>query len=204
MSPANSPFKKIDRARDRELKRDAVIAAGAAAFSERGYHNTSLDDIAARLNVSKPTVYYYVKNKEQILSEIFRVGLERLDVALSEAHADSRTAVETLGDLVRRYVELMATDYGRCIVRVSDNELSPEVGAEFRAIKRATHRRMQALIEQGVAEGSLSAPDPKLTAFALAGALNWVAIWYEPSRGVKPEDIVKAFGHLFGEGLKPR
>jgi AcrR family transcriptional regulator len=204
MSAADSPFKKVDRARDRELKREAVIAAGAAAFSERGFHNTSLDDIAARLNVSKPTVYYYVKNKEEILSEILRIGLERLEIAIEEANTAPRTAEEKLADLVRRYVELMSTDYGRCIVRVSDNELSPGVAAELRAIKRATHDRMRALLEQGQAEGSLSLPNSNLAAFALAGALNWVAMWYEPGRGLPPGEIAEVYAQIFSQGLRPR
>src|SRR5262249_61428077 len=56
-----------ERLRDRELKRDAVIRAAAREFNRKGYHNTSLDDIAARLQVTKPTVYYYVTSKEQLL-----------------------------------------------------------------------------------------------------------------------------------------
>src|SRR6516165_10289619 len=55
------------RARDRGVKREAVIRAAARAFNARGYHNTAIDDIAAALNVTKPTVYYYVANKEQLL-----------------------------------------------------------------------------------------------------------------------------------------
>ena len=74
-----------DRERRRELKRDAVILAAARAFRERGYHNTSLDDIAALLHVTKPTLYYYVSNKEQMLFECFREGLGRVASACGEA-----------------------------------------------------------------------------------------------------------------------
>ena len=62
--------------RDRGLKREAVIHAAARAFNERGYHNTSLDDIAAALEVTKPTIYYYVENKEQLLFACFCAGLD--------------------------------------------------------------------------------------------------------------------------------
>src|SRR5262245_24668651 len=54
-------------AHDRALKRDAVILAAARAFRARGYHNTSLDDLAASLKVTKPTLYLYVRNKEAML-----------------------------------------------------------------------------------------------------------------------------------------
>ena len=64
------------RLRDHSVKRDAVVRAAARAFNERGFHNTSLDDIAAALEVTKPTIYYYVPNKEQLLFECFVAGLE--------------------------------------------------------------------------------------------------------------------------------
>src|SRR2546421_13074244 len=63
-----------ERLRDREVKREAVIRAAAQAFNRKGYHNTSLDDIAAALEVTKPTVYYYVTSKEQLLFQCFVAG----------------------------------------------------------------------------------------------------------------------------------
>jgi AcrR family transcriptional regulator len=67
-----------------------VICAAAKAFNARGYHNTSLDDVAAALGVTKPTVYYYVANKEQLLFECFRAGLEPIQAAIRRTEA--RTA----------------------------------------------------------------------------------------------------------------
>ena len=69
------------RPRDHDVKRDAVIRAAARAFNAHGYHHTSLDDIAADLGVTKPTVYYYVENKEQLLFECFLAGLHPIRAA---------------------------------------------------------------------------------------------------------------------------
>jgi AcrR family transcriptional regulator len=63
------------REQQREAKRNAVLSTAAQMFNERGFHATSLDDIAARLQVSKPTLYYYVKNKDEILLECVKQGL---------------------------------------------------------------------------------------------------------------------------------
>jgi AcrR family transcriptional regulator len=80
-----SPWSTADqRAVERARKRDAVILAAARAFKQRGYHNTSLDDIAAILHVTKPTIYHYVENKEQILFECFRTGLDQIRSAFGE------------------------------------------------------------------------------------------------------------------------
>jgi len=76
-SAAASPWAAApDREQQREAKRQAVLQAAAELFNERGFHATSLDDIAARLNVSKPTLYYYVKNKDEILLQCVSKGLE--------------------------------------------------------------------------------------------------------------------------------
>ena len=93
-SPSTSIRPPLDPARawqgrrrrdDHAVKREAVIRAAARAFDERGYHNTSLDDIAAALGVTKPTIYYYVPNKEALLFECFRAGLEPIRAALQRA-----------------------------------------------------------------------------------------------------------------------
>src|SRR5437764_15104202 len=81
-APGASPWRASrERRRDRELKREAVIRAAAREFNRKGYHNTSLDDIAARLEVTKPTVYYYVTSKEQLLLQCFVAGAEQIRAA---------------------------------------------------------------------------------------------------------------------------
>jgi AcrR family transcriptional regulator len=61
-----SPWER-DRVAEREAKREAVLHAAAQAFAEAGFFQTSLDDIAVRLGITKPTLYYYAKNKEDLL-----------------------------------------------------------------------------------------------------------------------------------------
>ena len=80
---------------DRERKREAVILTAARAFRERGYHNTSLDDIASELNVTKPTVYHYVENKEQLLFECFRAGLKQIMEGFEEIRGSQRQRART-------------------------------------------------------------------------------------------------------------
>src|ERR1700742_4541028 len=81
-----------ERQHDREVKREAVIRAAAHAFNHKGYHNTSLDDIAAALDVTKPTVYYYVTSKEQLLFECFVAGVEQIRAAFREVKESQMSA----------------------------------------------------------------------------------------------------------------
>jgi AcrR family transcriptional regulator len=192
------------RPRDHDLKRDAVVRAAAKAFNEHGYHNTSLDDIAAALGVTKPTVYYYVANKEQLLFECFRTGLQRIREAFREAERSDRPARERLNAVVRGYAEAIASDYGWCMVRAHEHDLGPDMERQINALKSEIDQGIRRLLREGMADGSIGACDPKITAFAMAGALNWIAHWYRENQPMSAAQVADAFAAFFENGLLPR
>jgi AcrR family transcriptional regulator len=199
-----SPWRGRQGADARDSKRDAVILAAARAFNNNGYHNTSLDDIADRLGVTKPTLYYYVKNKEQLLFECFRTGLEPIRAAFNDIGHSKRPARERLTVVLLRYAEAIASEFGWCMVRAEDLNLSPELQAHVKALKSEIDQGIRRLIREGIADKSIGPCDPKMTAFALAGALNWIAHWYRDNQALKPGDIARAFVDIFDHGLRPR
>lgn len=192
------------RRRDRALKREAVIRAAARAFDARGYHNTSIDDIAAALEVTKPTIYYYVPNKEQLLLECFLAGLEQIRTALRAAAASPATAREQLDEVMRHYARAIAGEYGWCMVRAEDQDLSPESSARIRALKSEIDQGLRRLLRSGMRDGSIAYCDAKMSAFAIAGALNWIAHWFRDNRGMSAIEVADAFVGLFNRGLLPR
>lgn len=205
MTRPTSPWQVTgDRERQRELKRDAVIRAAARAFRERGYHNTSLDDIAAVLHVTKPTLYYYVSNKEQMLFECFREGLGRVASACGEARGTKTSGRARLLAVVRGYVEAITSDFGWCMVRAEDQDLSPAMSARIKELKSEIDQEIRGLVRLGIADGSIGRCDPKMAAFALAGALNWIAHWYRDNASLSANEIAERFVELFVNGLAPR
>lgn len=192
------------RVRDRERKRDAVIMTAARAFRERGYHNTSLDDIASALNVTKPTVYHYVKNKEQLLFECFRAGLKLIMDGIEEQQDSQATARERLAAVIARYAEAITSDFGWCMVQAENQDLSPTMSRKVKSLKSEIDQGLRGLIRAGVADGSIRPCDEKMTAFALAGALNWIAHWYRSDDELAAAQIAQRFVELFELGLEPR
>jgi len=192
------------RPRDHEVKREAVIRAAARAFNERGYHHTSLDEIAAGLGVTKPTVYYYVANKEQLLFECFLAGLTPIREALREAEQRGGTARDRLNAVIRGYAAAIASDYGWCMVRAHDQDMGPGLRRQINALKSEIDQGIRRLLRAGVDDGSISPCDPKLTAFAMAGALNWIAHWYRPDQAMTADEVAEAFVVFFEQGLLPR
>jgi AcrR family transcriptional regulator len=192
------------RRRDRALKREAVIRAAARAFSARGYHNTSLDDIAAALDVTKPTIYYYVRNKQELLFECFMAGLEGIFSALREARQTAAPARERLRIVLAGYAVAIASEFGWCMVRAEDQDLDADMSARIKARKAEIDQQIRRLVRQGIEDGSIQPCDPKITAFAIAGALNWIAHWHRETEALSPTDIAARFIDFFEQGLAPR
>lgn len=192
------------RLRDHGIKRDAVIRAAAQAFKEHGFHNTSLQSIATALEVTKPTIYYYVENKEQLLFECFVAGLEPIRAALDATRQSSAPGRERLNFVLREYAQAVASEFGWCMVRAEHQDLSPAMSAQVRALKAEIDHGIRRLLRAGVRDGSVRSCDVKMTAFALAGALNWIAHWYREQRAMSAAQIADAFVNLFEDGLQPR
>ena len=192
------------RPRDHDLKRDAVVRAAAQEFNARGYHNTSLDDIASALGVTKPTVYYYVANKEQLLFECFREGLQRIREVVIATERPDRPARERLETVVRGYAEAIASEYGWCMVRAHEHDLGNDLGKQINSLKSEIDQGIRRLLRAGVADGSIGPCDPKIAAFAMAGALNWIAHWYRENQPLTAAEVGDAFVKFFGNGLLPR
>jgi AcrR family transcriptional regulator len=190
--------------RNRDVKREAVIRAAAQAFNACGYHNTSIDEIAAALNVTKPTIYYYVANKEQLLLECILTGLERVLEPFRRPREDGVTARVQLNRMMRHYAEAIASEYGWCMVRAEDLGLAPASLWRIKGLKSEIDQGIRRLLEEGVRDGSIQTEDLKMTSFALAGALNWIAHWYRENQSMTPADIAEAFIRIFNLGLVPR
>ncbi len=201
-SVATSPWTPAqDRAQVRISKREAVLRTAAQVFNEKGYLASTLDEVAERLNVTKPTLYYYVKNKEEILFECVRIGLTMLQEAIHDVGASGGSAADKLTAAMRKYTEIVTMDFGMCVIRVGEDPLPPESQQKLRRIKAAIDLEFRDLIIQGIAEGSVKPCDPKIAAFTIAGAISWVARWYQPDGDLSVDTIADQCIRLLSTGL---
>lgn len=189
---------------DHGLKREAVIRTAARAFYEHGYHNTSLDDIASALGVTKPTVYYYVASKEQLLFECFRAGLEPIRAALAEVEDSGDSSRDRLRRVIADYARAIASEYGWCMVRAEHQDLGPELSTRVRALKSEIDQGIRRLLRRGIEDGSIAQCDTRITAFAIAGALNWIAHWYREGQTMSADQVAEAYVAVLEDGLIPR
>ena len=190
------------RQRDGDSKRIAILETAAHLFLERGYRSTSLRELAALLKITKPALYYYFQNKEQILLECYRAGITSIEGLLQEGRLDGGSGLVRLEKYLRVYATaIVSHDFGRCVAMLDDSELSAVARREVRALKRRIDASIRGYVEDGIADGSIANCNPKLAAFAAAGAINWIGTWYRPEGGMTGDEIAAGFAELLTRGL---
>jgi AcrR family transcriptional regulator len=192
------------RRRDPATKRDAVLQTAAQLFIEKSYGRTSMNDVAERLNITKPALYHYFQNKEQILIECYRLGTGLIGDTLNEIAAHCGNGLEKVAAFIYSYANVMTVNFGRCVMRLDEGDLSEEARQEVRRYKRSIDRRLRGFIQEGVDDGSIVPCDVKIAAFSIAGALNWICQWYEPEGALSGEEIASQFAQTLTRGLERR
>lgn len=186
-------------------KKRAILRAAASLFRQRGYERTRLSDIADALNVTKPTLYYYVKNKEDILVEIQQTGLDEIADELNSLRRSEQSGADALRRVIVRYANWATGEFGVCVARHFVARLSPENDARLRKARRTLDRRIRATIERGIDDGSLCPCEPWVVAAAVVGAINWMAFWYDAGKARRTAaEVGSAYVDLLVDGIGAR
>ena len=193
------PFESRRRARDE--KRDAVLRTAVQLFLEQGYHRATLNEVAERLNITKPALYNYFRGKEDILFECWALGQELVDDFIAGIDAAGGTGLAKLRKLIHAYAEVMTTDYGASLVRFDPRDLTDKNSRIVRAAKRGIDRTFRKYIADGISDGSIRTCDPKMTAFVIAGSLNWIGHWFQRDGAMSAKAIADEFTERLTEGL---
>jgi AcrR family transcriptional regulator len=197
-----SPQSAFDtRHRDRDQKRFAVLITAAELFLTKGYHLTRLDDVADRLRITKPALYNYFRSKHDILLGCHMLGHDLIDASLAEIEEAGGDGLTRLRALIRAYAGVMTQPFGMCLVRLDEHELNPKALAQVRQRRQSVNERFEAYLAQGIKDGSIYACDVRLTAFWLAGALNWISRWYKAGHRMSSGEIGDYFADNLTRGL---
>jgi AcrR family transcriptional regulator len=190
-----------DRNEQFRLKRQVVIQTAARTFNERGFYKTTLSDIAEELHIAKPTIYHYFKNKDEILFECHRIGIEQIT---AEPLPDKADGAEQLKEFIRRYVRMIVGDFGTCLVMTGTIALEPENRDWVRKGRKDIDKILREIIARGQADKSIVACDPKVTAMFIFGAMNWVPYWYHSDGEISVDALVESVIEFVMRSLKAR
>jgi len=183
LAGAKSPA-KARRERETVERRDAILASARDLFFEHGIHRTTVDDVAARAEVAKGTVYLYFESKETILAHLLLEGLDVLGERLAEAFgAASDLPAETrLRRISAAYLDFFKNEpeYFRLIMAFDRGQFQEAVQPDLyqQILTRSVRGLRWAVraIEQGVDEGTFYVPNAKYAAGMYWAALNGALI----------------------------
>ncbi|APV37676.1 TetR/AcrR family transcriptional regulator [Acinetobacter soli] len=205
MTLENPFLNQEKKEQERKAKRDAVLLAAVKIFNQQGFHSTSLDDVAQSLGISKPTIYHYLGNKEQVLLTCVEIGLQQLIEAAKDVEKQSISGFEKLRRFLFLYGCRNLDDFGRCVILTSDDALSKEGLAKFRALKRIVHQALLKIIQDAQADQSIRAEhDAKILAATLTGAINWSAKWYDPQGALSKKETVQKMVDILTYGFEKK
>ncbi len=191
---STSPYIREKRRR----RRQEILHAALRAFKERGYHATTLDDIAERIGVRKTALYHYFPDKEAILYECHRESLTELDRLMKEAR-ELDTASEQLAHVIREHVRVMTDTLEGSPLAFEVTAFSPERQKEMIAARDRYEHELRRIIDRGIEAGEFRRVDSKIAVFAVLGAINWIARWYSPEGSVHAPELGAQFAeHLVG------
>jgi TetR/AcrR family transcriptional regulator len=182
-------------------RRIDILKSAAAAFRRRGYHGASVDEIASALEMTKGNLYYYFRNKEEILYACHEYSLDVLLALLDDVRADESTPEEKLRKLVLAFVHLLLDELQATALTIDLQALSPPLLRKIIARRDTFDRGLRAIIQQGMDQGRFAPGDPKMIAFAMMGAVNWITKWYDPAGPMTSQDIGRAFADYLVGGL---
>ena len=184
----------------RNRRRDEILHAALQAFRHKGYHGTTLDDIASYLGVRKTALYHYFPDKQAILHECHRRSLKEIERLMKEARSiDSQT--ERLAFVIREHVRVMTDTLEGSPLAFEVTSLSEERQKEVVAARDRYERALRRLIDSGIKSGEFRPVNSKVAVFAILGSINWIARWYQPEGSLQAEELGAEFADQLVAGL---
>jgi AcrR family transcriptional regulator len=185
-------------------REEQVRAAALRLFKEKGYHATSMRDIANAVGINKGSLYSYIKSKEDLLIPVFERAMGVLLVQIEQITADpSLPPTERLKRAIHAHVTAVADNLDVLTVYLSEWR---QLAAESLATNRAQRERYAALFHQilrdGVATGEFRPMDTRIVMLGMIGMCNYLFRWYRPDGRLTPDQVADELIEMVMQGVR--
>ncbi|MCW5935616.1 MAG: TetR family transcriptional regulator [Fimbriimonadia bacterium] len=186
-----------------EQRREQILQGAAKVFARKGYHATTVEEIARELGMTKASIYYYINDKSDLLYQLYRRAMELLLDSQAEIARRAVTADLQLKAMIEEYARIVSGSHAMFSVVVlrEHHALSPKRRKEIIAMRDEYEANLRACIEQGIQESTFEPTDVKMAAYVVLGALNWIPTWYNPKGERAKEEIGAIFAERLVHGL---
>ena len=183
-------------------RRVEILKSAATAFRRRGYHGASMGEIAQALRMTKGSLYYYFKNKEEILFFCHDYSLDILLEVLERVEAAGGSPPAKLRSLIESFVHHILDDLRGTAMTLDFQALSAPLLRRVIAKRDRFDRGIRRLLQEGMDAGAFAPGDAKLLTFAILGAVNWIPRWFDPTGPATSEQIGRVFAEYLVAGLQ--
>ena len=181
-------------------QRDRVLKAAAHCFNRKGYSGTSLKDVANMLGLTDPALYYYVKNKEELVYLCYVRAADIGREAMQRAVAEGGTGLEQARRYLRYHIEIMVGERGPIAIMSEIPSLKSEHRDEVLELSRQHSKNFEDILEDGIADGSIEACDVRMTGNAIMGSINWIPKWFHGGEAAA-DKVIAGFPDVLTRGL---
>jgi TetR/AcrR family fatty acid metabolism transcriptional regulator len=200
LMPTISP----QRMRDRY---EAILAAATRVFSDKGYSNASITDIAQAADVSDGLIYKYFANKRDLLESVLTAFYEKTMADLETKVAQGKNFEERLYALISGHFGTFVSDADLCRLFISEVRTASDYrGSAIQQLNRRYTSVLIKIVDRAIADGEIQADlDPRLVRDMLFGAIEHAS--WRHVRGGRPLDVPrmsKAMTHILLNGLLVR
>jgi AcrR family transcriptional regulator len=181
-----------------------LLDVAVEVFNERGYDATSMEELAARLGVTKSAIYHHVRGKGELLRLALDRALDALFAVTTEPGATTGRAIDRLEHVVRGSVRVLAEElpFVTLLLRVRGNSDVEQAALQRR---REFDRIVTDLVRAAEEEGDVRPDvDPAVTSRLLFGTVNSLTEWYRPGRGLDADALAEALVTTTFDGLRTR
>ena len=184
------------------MQRSDIIHAAAQIFRQKGFHATSMKEIAEAVHLQKASLYHHVPSKQDILLTILDQAIDLL-IADMQAVVDSDLAPEDkLRRAVHVYVDRLTADADLAtVLLIEHRSLEPALKSGHIRRRDRYESLWRQLVEEGIRKNAFRKMDAKVAGFALLGVQNWMLTWYRSDGGMRAADLADQFVDLFLNGF---
>jgi len=183
-----------------QLQKARMLKAAAECFNQKGYSGTSLRNVADVLGLTDAALYYYVRNKEELVYLCYVRAADLGREALDKANAEGENGMDVILGYFRYHIEMMVGDRGPIAIMSEIPSLEPVHREEVLELSRRHSLNFEAVLEAGIQDGSIADCNVRMTGNAIMGSINWIPKWYhgDPDQA---RMLVAEFPEILARGL---
>jgi len=184
------------------MSKEQILIAAAQIFRSKGFHAASMRDIAAAVDLQKPSLYHHFLSKQEILFELLNYALDLLIERMKDVVSQPLPAEEKLSTAIHTCLEFL-TDHADLagVLLLEYRSLEPELRARHILRRDQFEDLWFTILKEGIDNGVFSIENPVLTTRAILGVLNWTTTWYHPGGALTTQQISSLYIRLFLNGL---